>query len=488
MNVLTIDLGTTNIKVGCYNSRLNQLSMQSAAVNYSRNDDFVEFDPDEYFTGILAAMRSCVQIARISNVSRIVLTGQAESLVILDKEGNPVRKAISWLDNRSVEQCRELSHIFDQKEYHAITGQCEILATWPITKILWLKQNEKESFQKADKYLLLKDYILFRLTGRMAGEYSIYNFSFYFDIVKKDYWQEMLDYAGISRSQLPPLTEPCTDIGTVKKEIAGDIAINDSAIVNIGTLDHFAGMIGTGNVRPGIISESTGTVMSIATIVHAPLSGESFASCHYGPFKNSYVLLATCESGGVSLEWFKNEFLNDTPYKELDSICSGMSMNNPIVFLPYINGTNAPDFNQNAKGVFYGLRINHNKYDLSFAIMEGISHLLANNIEFYEKLGVSTDVIFSTGGGSKSNIWSQLKSDITGRQVCVPQNEEAASVGCAIIGLISAGVYSNYEEAIEKYIGRSKSFQPLNGALAKKKHELFNLLLKQMQPVFDFGI
>ena len=300
----------------------------------------------------------------------------------LTRIGKPVRRAISWLDNRSGEQADELSRVFDPRVCHAITGQCEILTTWPVTKILWLKQKENASFLLADKYLLLKDYVVFRLTGVMAGEFSIYNFSYYFDIVKKDYWPEILDYVGIRRSQLPQLVEPCSDIGKVLPEIADSLSIPHAALVNIGTLDHFAGMIGTGNIKPGIISESTGTVLTIATMIESPYtvapdSDKPLASCHYGPFKDSYVLLSTCESGGVSLEWFRNEFMKDESYKDLDRIWAGLDIGSPLVFLPYVNGTNAPDFDKNAKGVFYGLSTSHTKYDMSFAIMEGVAHMLA---------------------------------------------------------------------------------------------------------------
>lgn len=142
MNILTIDLGTTFIKVGCFDSELHQLAMESVAFELDRDNDRIEFDPEKYFGTILSAMKACIRIAGVSEISRIVLTGQAESLVIIGKNGRPVRKAISWLDDRSVDQVKELSSVFDAKESFIITGQVEILTTWPVTKMLWLKQNE----------------------------------------------------------------------------------------------------------------------------------------------------------------------------------------------------------------------------------------------------------------------------------------------------------------------------------------------------------
>ena len=487
MNFISIDLGTTNIKVATYDDKLNELAIENENVVYIKDGDIVEFDARRYYDLIEKAIVRCCEKSFSEKpfpVQQIILTGQAESLIIVDQKMEPLRNGISWLDMRSGEECIELKNSFSSDTCYHITGQPEIIPTWPITKILWLKKNEPEIFSQICKFLLLKDYILFRLTGKLAGEFSIYNFSHYFDITKKKYWNQILTYCGVSLDQLPPLIEPCTILGEITSNVAAKLDMSPSTKVNVGTLDHFSGMIGTGNITEGIISESTGTVLSIATMVEKPVFSDARVPCHYGPFKDSYVLLPVCESGGISLEWFKNQFISEDSYESINDEINRRAIPNELIFLPYITGVNAPDFNSNAKGVFYGIQLKHDKYDFAYAVMEGITHLLKINIDHIEKAGYSVEKIISTGGGAKSDLWSQLKANITGYEVAIPSNEEAACLGAAMIGVVSEGVFQSYEEAINKCVSIKKQFLPKEMEPFSKKHILFRNLYEALASVF----
>jgi len=385
---------------------------------------------------------------------------------------------------RSGEECIELKNKFNPETCYRTTGQPEIIPTWPITKILWLRKHEPEIFQKINKYLLLKDYIQYRLTGKLVGEFSIYNFSHYFDISRKKYWNEILEFCGVSENQLPKLIEPCTLIGEIKSDIAAKLGISSFAKINVGTLDHFSGMIGTGNIDKGTISESTGTVLSIATMLEKPVFSEARVPCHYGPFENSYVLLPVCESGGISLEWFKNNFSTDDTFESINNEIAKRSIPNELIFLPYITGVNAPDFNSDARGVFYGIQLKHDKYDFAFAVMEGVAHLLRINIDHIENAGYPVEKIISTGGGAKSSIWSQVKADITGHTVAIPTNEEAACLGAAMIGAVSEGIFKTYEEAIKHCVSIKKQYTPKDRKIYQKKHILFQRVYENLSPVF----
>ncbi|NMB55709.1 MAG: hypothetical protein GYA15_13520 [Leptolinea sp.] len=487
MGFIAIDLGTTNIKVAAFDDELNSLGMVSENVTYQRQDDFVEFDAEQYFDLVIACIRRCCQAsfpAPPYPVRQIVLTGQAESLVTLDEDNRPVRPAISWLDMRSKEECEELKHQFPVSVCYRTTGQPEIIPTWPVTKIFWLRRHEPQNYARIARYLLLKDYIQFRLTGRFAGEYSIYNFSHYFNITRKDFWPEILDYCGISRHQLPGLVEPCSILGPVLDDLTGELGLAAGVEVNVGTLDHFAGMVGTGNICAGLISESTGTVLSIATLVNKPDFSQSNLPLHYGPFKDTYVYLPVCESGGISLEWFKKSFLPDLSYAQINTEAGKRTIPNDLIFLPYITGVNAPDFNPDASGVFFGIQSRHDPIDFAIAIMEGVAHLLKRNMDFIEKAGFKTEKIISTGGGARSEIWSQLKADLTRHSVAIPQNEEAACLGAAMIGAVSAGIFSSYEEAACRCVAIKKVYNPQPADKLAAKHALFNQLYEQMLPVY----
>ncbi len=488
MGLISIDLGTTNIKVAAFNDQLTMLQIVSENVEYLRNGDMIEFDPDGYFATIEKAISVCCRKAfkeKPYNAQQIVLTGQAESLITVDEQMQPIRNGISWLDTRSKVECEELKREFDADLCYRITGQPEIIPTWPITKILWIRKNEPQVFAKTGKYLLLKDYVQFKLTGELAGEYSIYNFSHYFDITCKCFWQEILEFCGVRPEQLPPLVEPCSVLGKVREEVARDLELPPSTVVNVGTLDHFAGMIGTGNIIEGVISESTGTVLSIATLIPQPMFSEARIPCHYGPFKDSYVLLPVCESGGVSLEWFKKNFMPEESYDSINQVLVNRAIPNELLFLPYITGVNSPDFNNRAKGVFYGIQLKHDPYDFALAVMEGISHLLRINIDHIENSGYRVEKIISTGGGAKSDLWSQMKADITHHEVIIPANAEAACLGAGMVGAVSAGFVQSYEEAVQLCVSMKKHFIPRSMARFESKHQLFKQLYQQLQPVYS---
>ena len=209
-NIITIDLGTTNIKAGIYNSELKEICIRSFKVEYISENNFVEFDTEGYWNICKNGIKKVIEESGIDpgSILTISLTGQAESLVLLDNKSSPLRNGISWMDSRSLKECEILKNNFNIERGYNITGQPDIIPTWPITKILWIKRNEKSLFGKISKYLLIKDFIIFKMTGKFLAEYTVYNFSYYLDIIQKKYWGDILDFVGIKQEQLPDLIEP----------------------------------------------------------------------------------------------------------------------------------------------------------------------------------------------------------------------------------------------------------------------------------------
>ncbi len=481
MGYIAIDLGTTNIKVCCYNTDISPLSLKRVKVKYIGTGGIVEFNADDYFQLVLQAMKECVAEAFGDSQEKhhIVLTGQAESLVITDETYKPLANAISWLDTRSSKEVDIIAENFSQKQRYEITGQSYVSETFPITKLLWLQSHAKELTGNNVRYLMIKDYIAYCLCGIAVGEYSIYNFTHYLDINKKGYWDEILDFCGASPINFPELVEPCTELGNVQKQIADEINISYGSTVNCGTLDHFAGMIGTGNIMPDKVSESTGTVLSIATMADSFTTDRGKIPCHYGPFPNSYVYLAVCESGGICLDWFKNNLAKDMSFQQLDELASQRPIDEGLIFLPYINGVNSPEFDRNATGVFYGLKVEHDAVSMAAAVMEGVAFLLDKNMKAFKDLGVNASAIVSTGGGAKSDYWNQLKADITGIPVTLPENSEAALFGSAVIGAVTSGNVADYKQAVE-LIKIDKVFNPRKNELLLKKRELFDSIYRKL--------
>lgn len=488
MGIIAVDLGTTNIKVAAYTDELAPIGLESHTVGYDRQGDWVEFDPETYFDTIVALIASCREKAAGAlnrAPAQIVLTGQAESLIVIGEDGKPLRNGISWLDTRSRKECVELAERFGRESCYAVTGQPEIIPTWPLTKILWLRRNEPEVFSRVGKFLLLKDYILYRFTGRFVGEHSIYPFSCYFDVTKKAYWMEPLDYCGVTAGQLPELVAPCSVIGELLPQVLAATGLSRGSVANAGTLDHFAGMIGTGNTVEGMVSESAGTVSSIATFVRQPFASPARIPVYCGPFENSYIYLPVCESGGISLEWFRNNFLSELSFREIDAACAAHGHESRMIFLPYLTGVNPPEFDPNATGVFYGAGISHDKFDFALAIMHGVASLLRKNIDFFRASGIKVERILSTGGGAKSSLWSQIKADVCNVPVVIPENQEAPCLGAAIIGAVVAGGFPDYASAIGSVVRMKTVYMPAsNRTGSEERYHKFCILYDVLSPVF----
>ncbi len=486
--IISLDLGTTNVKVALYNSKLEEINVTSLKVTYSNKGDFVEFDPENYWDLCRESIKKSIKNSAIDpkTIASISITGQAESLILLDTNYRPLRMAISWLDERSKEECEILSSRFQREDGYKITGLPEMITTVPITKILWIKRNEPEIFDRAHKFLLIKDFIIFKLTHSFISEYSTYSFSYYFDIVKKKYWEEILDFVNVKKEQLPELLEPGETAARVSTEIADEFNFARNTEVNTGALDHFAGMIGVGNIKEGILSETTGTVLALAMLTKVPYINEYSQPCHCSALKNRYVLLPVCESGGISLEWFRDNFYGNMDYDLLNKeIEKFPGSENDLIFLPYITGANAPEFNSNARGVFYGIRSKHKKADFARSVMEGITFLLRKNVEYLERMGMSVENIISLGGGSKSALWNQMKADITGKDIIIPANKEATSFGAAILSAVKSGFYKSIEEAVDKLIAVKETYRPKEGKFYDKNYNTFIYLYDSLTPVFN---
>ena len=471
-----VDLGSTNIKAAIYDKEFNLVDRQSRPVNYIRDYGFVEFDAWAYYQDLVGLLADMVKANGVSHVDEIAFTGQAESLIVVSADGKPLMNAISWMDERSAEECKVLSAQFDAATCEAVTGQMAVLPTWPATKILWLKNNRPEIYENAATYMLLKDYIVFCLTGQKVADMSIATFSFYFDIYKKAYWQEMLTAIGVSESQLPALCEPCSVAGNLLTDVAAKMGLDVDTKVNVGTLDHFAGMIGTGNIRKGGVTLSTGTVMALATMSSAEEGKSSGIAMHYGFVPNTYVMLPVAESGGVSLEWFKRSCMA----VDYDTMNAELAKREPneLIFLPYLVGTNAPEFDAEANGVFWGLRQEHDAIDMAGAVMEGVACVLRKNCDHIAANGVKLSSIIATGGGAKSPIWCQLQADITGLPVAIPKEKEAACLGAAMIAAVSDGRFADYAAAADHCVALLHRYEPNPTAHTEKKYRRFCALYR----------
>lgn len=456
MNCLGIDFGTTSVKAVLFDENLNQLAQNNEDYSLKTKGDIVELCPEKYWELLLNALKA---ISDKESIDCLAIDTQCETFILTDENGVPVRDAIVWLDNRATEEAKIIEEHFGRKKVYEITGQPEITATWPACKLLWVKRNEPEIWAKTKRVFLLEDYLLYKLTGEFVTEKTLQSSTIYFDIKNNCWWDEMLEFIGISADKLPRL------IGS--GEYVGEY--NGIKVVT-SAMDQVAGAIGAGVVKKGIISEMTGTTMAIyvPTDNIPEYKENSIIPCHYS-FDGSYCLLSWSPTAGMALKWFKNQFLKDYSFKELDTMAENIPIGSDgVTFLPYLCGSTMPKYNPEARGSFTGLTTEHTASHFVRSIMESVACILKSNLDY---LGVDVDEIRIMGGGANSPLWCNMKADITGKRLVTLKLKETACLGSAILAGVGAGVFESVEKACEK-IKTDKVYTP-NGNDYSKVYENF---------------
>lgn len=444
MKLVGIDFGTTSLKAQAFDEKLSVIGSYLEDYTLKTSGAQVEFDAEEYFNILKNAV---AELKNGEKIDALAIDTQCETLILTDEHGTPVRDAIVWLDNRAVEEAEIIEKHFTRKKVYEITGQPEVTATWPACKLLWVKRNEPEVWAKTRKIFLLEDWLLYKLTGNFVTEKTLQSSTIYFDINTSDWWGEMLDFIGVSRGMLPELCDSAVKVG----EYEG-IKVITSA------MDQVAGAVGAGVVKKGIVSEMTGTTMAIyvPTDKIPEFDENSFTPCHYS-FDNSYCLLSWSPTAGMALKWFRDGFLKDLSFAEIDKLAKDVSVGSDgVVFLPYLCGSTMPKYNPSARGSFTGLTTEHTPIHMARSIMESVACVLKNNLE---ALGVPTDEIRVMGGGAKSSLWCQMKADMTGKKLVTLKNNETACLGSAILAGVGAKVFESVEAAAEM-IETDKSYTP----------------------------
>jgi xylulokinase len=370
--------------------------------------------------------------------------------------------------------------------------------TWPASKILWIKNHEPEIYEKTAKFLLIEDYFLFRLTGEYVTEGSLVTSTCYWNFRTRGWWGEMLEKLGISEKQLPQYRESGEAVGKLRPEVAAELGLSSDTIACTGALDQACGAIGVGNIKPGVFSENTGAALAICATVNQPIidPGDQMP-CHYHGIPGLYML-HTFTSGGIVLRWFRDEFAAmemqvgkssgldayDLMGLEAANVVAGCE---GLVMLPHLQGAMAPEANPKASGVFYGFTLRHGRNHFMRAIMESVGLIVRRNIEVLEGLGVPVNEIRALGGGARSRIWKQIEADIVGRPVLTTANEEAATLGAAILAGKAVGLYSSVEEAAGEMIQIKEKFEPTmsNRAIYDETYGTYVKLYDALCPLFE---
>ena len=499
--LLGCDVGTSGTK-----SVLFTLSGKPVASSvyeyplYQPQNGYAEQDPRDFAEAAFASIRDVIAKSGVSpdSVLSVGLSGQMHGLVLLDEKGEPLRRAIIWCDQRTGEECEEITRILGREKLIAITANPAVTG-FTASKIRWVQKHEPEIYEKTRKILLPKDYVRFALTGEFATDYSDASGMQLMDVPNRRWSNEVCAALGIDLSLLAPLCESSETAGRISREASKKTGLLPGTPVAGSAGDQAAAAVGSGIVRPGVISATIGTSGVVFAYADRPSidpQGRVHTLCH--AVKGAWHVMGVTQGAGLSLQWFRNRFCGEEmrvaaglgvdPYSILDREAALSPIGaDGLLFLPYFMGERTPHLDPDARGVFFGLTASHEKRDLLRAVMEGVGHSLTDCYDIIRELGFDAREVRAAGGGGRSPFWRQMLSDMFSAPVVTTNSSEAGALGAALLGGVAAGVYKDVPEACDVTVFTENTVRPDPAAAAyyRKAHVLYQKLYRSLREEYQ---
>ena len=459
---LGIDVGTSGTKTLAM--REDGAILAKDTVEYplsTPKPGWSEQDPEHWWQATVSTVQSVLAAGGIApgDVKGIGLSGQMHGSVFLDADHNVIRPALLWNDQRTQAECDEIesraggrSALIEMVSNPALTG-------FTAPKILWLRNNEPQNFEKTTQVLLPKDYVRFRLTGEFATEVSDASGTLLLDVKNRKWCQPLLDTLQLDSSLLPKVFESEVVSGKLSETVAALLGLPAGVPVVGGGGDQAAGAVGNGIVRDGVISATMGTsgvVFAHSEEVQTDPEGRVHTFCH--AVNGKWHVMGVVLSAGGSLQWYRNQFgeMESALARGMDTeayeLMTGAAARAPagsegLFFLPYLTGERTPHCDPYCRGAWIGLSLRHGRSHLVRSVMEGATYAMRDCLEIIQGMRIPITEIRVSGGGARSAFWRQLQADIYGQNVCVTNSDEGPAYGVALLAAVGTGAFSDIAEA-----------------------------------------
>ena len=435
--------------------------------------EWVEQDPDELWQTVAQTTRQVIQESGIDprEILGMGMSAQMFNALPVDEHCQPLMPMLSWLDLRSVRQADRLAKGDTPKFLYQHTGNIPT-AKDVIPKILWIKEERPDIWNRTAYLFDCKEYLTFKLTDNIVTDWVGASAYFLFNPYQRRWSKEVCDFLGIPIEKLPP-TYPCTEVIGEITETASKLTglLPGTPVVNCGG-DVSAAQTGAGANRDGkahlCIGTATWVGISTSEFKNDP-EKPFWGLSHYDPRK--YVIAGEMETGGGALMWFRDTLFQEEARKASEQ---GLSSYEPInqsakaikpgsdklIFLPWLSGERAPVLDHYARGGFVGLSMGHTKAHMARAVMEGVAYHIRWICESLNRLGFQFEAVNAIGGGNKSEIWPQIISDVTGLELHIVEYPlEAGAMAAALTVAVGLGVYDNVD-VIDDLIKINRIVQP----------------------------
>lgn len=499
--LLGIDIGTSACKIAVFEKNGTVIAAGSGDYPvYYPQPGWAEQNPDEWWTAVCETIKTLLQKNHIDaqEIAGVGIDGQSWSAIPIDQEGNVLANTPIWMDTRAQDICDRINREIGEENIFALTGN-SLQPSYTTAKILWYKENLPQMYEKIDKILQSNAFIAYRLTGTLSHDMSQGYGVHCFDMKNGCWNDEMCEKMGIPISFLPELVPSHQVVGTVTAKAAEKTGLAEGTPVVAGGLDAACGTLGAGVIHVGETQEQGGQAggMSICIEEYAA-DPRLILGAHVVP--GQWLLQGGTVGGGGVMRWFEKEFagyereiadrVGKSSLDQLNEIAQETPPGSDgVVFLPYMAGERSPIWDPNAKGVYYGLDFNKTKGHMVRAAMEGVAFSLKHNLDIAEDTGAKVEELRAMGGSANSLLWTQIKSDITGKPIVVPSSDTATTLGAVILAGVGVGVYKDFEEAVHMTVKLTRRHEPdmEKHRLYQKNYETYLELYKSLKSLMRKG-
>lgn len=487
--VIGVDLGTSAVKLLLVNQTGDVV--QEVSKDYpliQKKTGYSEQDPKAWVHQTVEGLSDLLADfdGNKEDIEGISFSGQMHGLVLLDENNEVLRPAILWNDTRTTAQCKKIYDVIGEERLLNITKN-PALEGFTLPKLLWVKQHEPETFAKAKKFVLPKDYLRYKLTGELHMEYSDAAGTLLLNVSEKVWSKEICELLEIDSDLCPPLVDSHREVGEITSGIAGATGLSDSTRVFAGAADNACGAIGSGILKDGKTLCSIGTsgvMLSYESSNKEEFQGKVHYFNHGAP--NAYYTMGVTLAAGYSLSWFKDVFGKDESFAELVSeVGTVPAGSNGLLFTPYVVGERTPHADAAIRASFIGMDSSHQRKDFVRAVMEGITFSLNESLAIFRENGKKIDTIVSTGGGAKNEDWLQMQADIFDAKIVKLSSEQGPGMGAAMLAAYGCEWFSSLEDCANEFLKVDKEFVPdkVNAGKYKKLFDIYQNVYGQTKEI-----
>ena len=472
--VLSFDVGTSGVKSILLNFEGKIIThITEEYPSYMPHPGWMEQEPSDYWDAVVRATRKILNTSAISpeNISGIIFTTQAMGIIPVDRDGNVLRRNITWVDNRAEEEAGWLMNRFlGRKIFKSLIG-VEITGKDVLPKLLWLRKREPEIYRKTDKVLDVNGYLKFRASGVKVFEWSG-ACSYSFDLRRKEWARWLFRMIGFDLNKLPGLVRSTDKAGSLSEQAAGELNLNTGIPVFGGCDDTQSAAIGSGASGNSDAHIYLGTSAWVGVMTEKNLRFKNGAVCLQSAAPDKNIVVGITESAGSNIDWIIENFYsrekNDMTIPDVYSLAAGDAESIPpgsenLMMTPWLFGERCPVGTTTTRGTMFNLGHNHTRAHILRAMSEGIAFNLRWIIENLEKdFGFSIPHLRIIGGGSLNESWMQIIADITNRKIeTTTYPKLAGALGAGMCALVGLGIMNSLQD-VKKLVTPQRIFVPNN--------------------------